>query len=119
MFYGDKHDSPVITLPEGQLASLPAISLNLHLSPSGILDYEAEGKWRIAFQPLSLSLSAAPLIKGETFCALRSEEGEIGMSADKDGVKHFFVIGKPLLSPTFILAVQVTIIVTRSTITFP
>lgn len=77
----------------------------------GTLDFKAK-EWGISFSPLDFSLPNADIIKGEHFIALRSEEGEIGVSSyDKDTTKHFFVITKPLPTPKLVLKLHVCFLV--------
>ena len=108
--YG-KLETPHVELPTGQL-SKPHLhgSLNgLHvgLSADGIAEYDSPD-WKLAVSPIHFSLAPPKqLLQGADVQLLRAEDGEIGISFDKDSSRHFFFIGKALSFPKFSLGFKV------------
>ena len=109
LLYSGKPDSATVQVPKGQFASLapPSLGCEFALAHEGHLEFSGGGKWKIRLSPLGISLPDAQLLKAGNFAALRSPEGEIGFSFDKDSSKHFFTIGQPFAAPKFSLQLKV------------
>jgi hypothetical protein len=104
--YGDI-DRPHIEIPHGSLSlhSHPSLNLTVGLSIDGIASFEAPD-WNLSVTPLHFSLAAPKLTKGDGLHLLRGEDGEIGISFDKNSSRHFFFFGKASL-PKFSLGLKV------------
>ena len=108
--YGDL-DAPHIEVPHGQLSTHthPHLgNLNVGLSLDGTASYDAPD-WKLVIAPTSFSVSAPKLYTGAGLHLLRGDDGEIGISFDKNSSRHFFFIGKvfPLSAPKFSLSLKV------------
>jgi hypothetical protein len=106
--YGDLN-LPHIEIPHGQLALHlhPSLNnLNVGLSLDGVASFEAPD-WNLSVSPLNFSLSAPKLSKGDGLHLLRGEDGEIGVSFDKQSSRHFFFFGKAPSFPKFSLGLKV------------
>ena len=107
--YGDLN-LPHVELPHGQLSIHlhPALNnLNVGLSLDGVASYEAPD-WALSVRSLHFSLTAPNLTKGDGLHLLRGEDGEIGISFDKQSSRHFFFLGKAPASPKFSLELKVS-----------
>jgi hypothetical protein len=99
---------PHIEIPHGSLAlhAHPSLNLNVGLSLDGIASFEAPD-WSLSIAPLQFALSAPKLSKGDGLHLLRGEDGEIGISFDKNSSRHFFFFGKAPAFPKFSLDLKV------------
>lgn len=99
LLYTDKSLTPVASGPAR--LSHPAIGLEVGLNPSGQVEYGTKG-WKVTLTP-NFQLSSPTLHKGSSTQLLRADDGEIGLSFDKDATRHFFLFAKAPPSP-FLLA---------------
>ncbi len=107
--YGDIN-VPLLELPQGQ----PSVhlhphlnNLNISLALDGSVTFDAPD-FNFQVAPIGLSLSPpTKLFKGEGLHLLRGEDGEIGISFDKNSSRHFFFIGKAPTTPKFALLFKV------------
>lgn len=104
--YGDVSVAPV-EVPHGQHAahSHPSLDLNVGLTWDGAASFDAPD-WKLNVVP-AWSLSAPKLHKGEGLHLLRGDDGEIGISFDKNSSRHFFLLTKAPASPKFSLHLKV------------
>ena len=112
LLYGDKGEAGAVKLPPGQLCSLspPSLGFGCSLSLGGEVEYSAAGKWKLNLSPVNFPLEDAELFKGDQFASMRSASGEIGISFDKQGAKHFFTFGQSPSVPKFSLKLKVSIL---------
>ena len=106
--YGDADVSP-IEVPHGQLSIHRHPSLNdisVGLAVDGTAHFDAPD-WKFAVSPLHFSLSAPKLLNAAGIHLLRGDDGEIGISFDKQSSRHFFFFGKAPSIPRFSLAFKV------------
>jgi hypothetical protein len=108
--YGDIN-LPHIELPHGQLSlhAHPSLGLNVGLSLDGVASFSAPD-WNLSVSPLNFSLSAPKLSQGDGIHLLRGEDGEIGISFDKQSSRQFFFFGKSPSLPKFSLGLKVLIL---------
>lgn len=98
-----------IDVPHGHLSLHlhPSLNnLNVGLASDGVASFEAPD-WSLSVVPLSFSLSAPKLSKADGVHLLRGDDGEIGISFDKNSSRHFFFFGKAPSLPKFSLGLKV------------
>ena len=108
--YG-KLETSHLQLPEGQLPNPhfhPALKgLQVGLSADGVVEFESPD-WKLAVLPIHFNISPPKrLFQGPDVHLLRGEDGEIGLTFDKDSSRQFFFIGKALPFSKFSLAFKV------------
>jgi hypothetical protein len=93
MLYGSP-ELPPVEVPQGQLClhTHPFLNLTVGLSLEGVVSFAAPD-WKLSAAP-TFSLSAPKLLRGEGLHLLRADDGEIGVSFDKNSSRHYFFIGK-------------------------
>lgn len=102
-------DTPHIEIPHGQLSIHVHPHLNhltVGLSLDGVASFDAPD-WKLAIAPAHFSVSAPILLNGAELHLLRGDDGEIGISFDKNSSRHFFFIGSPLFVAKFSLNLMV------------
>jgi hypothetical protein len=101
-------DTPHVDIPHGQLATHlhPSLNLNVGLSFDGVVSFDAPD-WKASVAPLNLSLAAPKLSRGEGLHLLVGEDGEVGVSFDKNTSRHFFFLGISHSLPKFSLSIKV------------
>lgn len=106
--YGGAKSEPV-ELPQGQLSLHvhPSLGdLNVGLSWDGAASFDAPG-WKLGVSPIGFTLASPKLFRADGLHLLQSEDGEIGISFDKNSSRHFFLIAKSLPSLKFSLHLNV------------
>lgn len=96
--YGRKGD--IGTLVRGtDTTTLSSRSLGVQakLSIGGVIQFAA-ADWEVTLSTPSFILSKASLYKADNYITLRSVEGEVGASFDKEKIKLFFTLGVPVSS---------------------
>lgn len=102
-------DTPRVELPHGQLSahSHPSLNgINVSLSLDGAVSFDSPD-WKFGVAPLHFGLSAPKLYHGDGLHLVRGDDGEIGISFDKNASRHFFFLGKAPSSPKFSLGLKV------------
>lgn len=97
-------------LPSGQLSihAHPSLNgINVELSHDHNVNFSTPD-WKLSVLPLSFNISAPKLFHGDGLHLLRGDDGEIGVSFDKNASRHFFFVGKPLSLPKFSLKFAVS-----------
>lgn len=98
----------LLEIPYGNLALHlhPSLNLNVGLSLDGIASFDSPD-WKLSVAPLQLEISAPKLLHGEGLHLLRGDDGEIGISFDKNSSRHFYFLGKAPALPKFSLNLKV------------
>jgi hypothetical protein len=81
-------------------------NLNVGLSFDGTASFDAPD-WKLSVAPPNFAVSVPTLYNGAGLHLLRGDDGEIGISFDKNSSRHFFFIGKPLSAPKFAINLKV------------
>jgi hypothetical protein len=76
------------------------------LAFDGAVSFEAPD-WKFQVAPLHFDLSAPKLFHSDGLHLLRGDDGEIGVSFDKNSSRHFFFFGKAPAFPKFSLGLKV------------
>lgn len=108
VLYGDIV-SALTALSHGQPARFPHPALNnldVTLSGDGAVEYGNQS-WKVKLHPKSFHLASPKLYKREGLQLLRADDGETGLSFDKNSSRHFFFFGKPPASSKFTLQLEV------------
>ncbi len=106
--YGDLKIAP-IEVPHGEFAIHvhPHLNnINVGLSLDGTADFSGPD-WKLHVASLQFSVTTPTLYKGDGLHLLRGEDGEIGISFDKNSTRHFFLLGKAPSLPEFSLQFKV------------
>ncbi len=93
--------SPLVAVPSGDITlPNPSLGLNFSLSLDGLLTFGGPD-WSLKLAPISVSVRDPQLFTRDGLLLVRGEDGEFGVSFDKQSSRHWFFIGKPLSSPKF------------------